>query len=329
MTRPTIAVLLLMLATTSEAHEPAGHGGDGATVNSVVPGSPAEAAGLQAGDVISRFAGERFATTGDLEKLKATHKPGETVPVIVVRNGEEVGLSLTFGKRPEGGISIGVAVGLLSESSMPGASPHGATGSATGSGTAKCLAWIDETYRIESISGDLGIEIAEAFETMQACVSHDTSRMATADAVRYCDNVFKVHCSGLDLLTEIGEGLLDRCDASLEGSLGIRLQRHRSWTTCAESKLFDRYSNSGISSDAATCRSALLDECGSNIDAMREVGDLSEERRMFVDCCLADDLDGARERCAMIDEGFERGPCHDREICLDRFSGDWLTCAGS
>ena len=45
-------------------------------------------------------------THQDLEKAMATQNPGDMVPLTVERKGESVALTLTFGKRPGGGVSI-------------------------------------------------------------------------------------------------------------------------------------------------------------------------------------------------------------------------------
>ena len=99
---------------------------------------------------------------------------------------------------------------------------------------------------------------------------------------------------------------------------------YRSWRTCGQHKVFDRYSVEGLPSDGAACRAALLDQCGENLDAALAGGKASAGQRAFADCCAAASIDGAA--CPMIDPGFSRGPCHDREVCVDRSTGDWLRC---
>ena len=136
---------------------------------------------------------------------------------------------------------------------------------------------------------------------------------------------FKVHCSGLDLLTEIGEAQVRQCEELLSGSLGLRPRQYKGWQTCAQHKVFDRYSFDGTTSDTAACTAALLDECGTNIDDAIEAGTVSPEQRGFVDCCSADALD----QCAMIDDEFQRGPCHDRPVCVNKITSEWLHCSPS
>jgi serine protease Do len=72
--------------------------GEGILVRSVNSGSPAEKAGMKAGDVITTISGERVRTVGDLrEKLaKAEDKP---VKIGVLRNKSEVTLTVELPKR--------------------------------------------------------------------------------------------------------------------------------------------------------------------------------------------------------------------------------------
>lgn len=50
-------------------------------VQSVAPGSAAEAAGLRAGDRIARIAGRDVGTLEDLRAVMAEHRPGDSVPM--------------------------------------------------------------------------------------------------------------------------------------------------------------------------------------------------------------------------------------------------------
>ena len=67
----------------------------GAIVSSVPEGGPASAAGMQPGDVIVRYNGEPVTNTRDLQNRVVVTRPGTTVPVVVVRAGEEVTLNVT------------------------------------------------------------------------------------------------------------------------------------------------------------------------------------------------------------------------------------------
>jgi aminopeptidase YwaD len=61
----------------------------GAKISGVRPGSPAEKAGIRAGDIIIRFAGVDVKTLEDLTFALRGRRPGDRVEVVVVRDGRE------------------------------------------------------------------------------------------------------------------------------------------------------------------------------------------------------------------------------------------------
>lgn len=70
----------------------------GALVNSVVPGGPAERAGVRAGDVITAFNGNQIADTNSLRNAVAGTAPGTDVTITVWRNGREEQLRVRLGE---------------------------------------------------------------------------------------------------------------------------------------------------------------------------------------------------------------------------------------
>lgn len=56
--------------------------------------SPAEKAGLQNGDVITKFGDEKIATVSDINKIKGKYKNGDTVKMEVIRDGKSKTLSI-------------------------------------------------------------------------------------------------------------------------------------------------------------------------------------------------------------------------------------------
>ncbi len=69
----------------------------GAYVNAVNEGSGAEAAGIEVGDIITAFDGEKVESASDLMLDVRTDNPGDVVTVTVNRDGESLDLEVTLG----------------------------------------------------------------------------------------------------------------------------------------------------------------------------------------------------------------------------------------
>lgn len=72
----------------------------GAYVRSVEDFSPAQKAGLQAGDVIVKVDGKSITTMDELNDIKNSHKVGDVLTLTVNRNGEEKELKVTLEETP-------------------------------------------------------------------------------------------------------------------------------------------------------------------------------------------------------------------------------------
>jgi serine protease Do len=68
--------------------------GEGVLVREVNPGSPAEKAGLKAGDVITKIDGERIRSIGDLHEKLAAKREDKAVKLGIVRNRSEMNLTV-------------------------------------------------------------------------------------------------------------------------------------------------------------------------------------------------------------------------------------------
>ena len=72
----------------------------GVTFSGVTPGSPAEKAGIQGGDILVRFGSKEIRNIYDYTYALGEAKPGDKVGVVVKRGGQDVTLELTLGSRP-------------------------------------------------------------------------------------------------------------------------------------------------------------------------------------------------------------------------------------
>jgi putative serine protease PepD len=72
----------------------------GAEVSCVVSGSPADKAGLKAGDVITAVGTTTITSADDLTAAVNSYKPGDAVKMTVTQSGSSKSVSLTFGNRP-------------------------------------------------------------------------------------------------------------------------------------------------------------------------------------------------------------------------------------
>jgi putative serine protease PepD len=81
------------------AEEPAEDGG--VPLTEVVPGGPADDAGLRAGDVIVAIGGDEVASQGEVRSAVDSREPGATVEVRVRRAGEQRTVEVELGERPD------------------------------------------------------------------------------------------------------------------------------------------------------------------------------------------------------------------------------------
>lgn len=74
--------------------------GDGVVIVEVVVDSPADEAGLQAGDIVTAVNGEEFGA-GNLAALVGSFAPGDTVTLTIERDGETQDIDVTLGTAPD------------------------------------------------------------------------------------------------------------------------------------------------------------------------------------------------------------------------------------
>jgi S1-C subfamily serine protease len=73
----------------------------GAVITEVTSGSAADEGGLEVGDLVVEIEGAQVLSPADLAAQVQTHQPDSTVDLVVIRDGEELTLSVTLGERPD------------------------------------------------------------------------------------------------------------------------------------------------------------------------------------------------------------------------------------
>ena len=67
----------------------------------IAPGSPAEKAGLKAGDIVLAIEGITVDSEHPLDALLTSYAPGQSVKLTILRDGNQMDVSVTLGTRPE------------------------------------------------------------------------------------------------------------------------------------------------------------------------------------------------------------------------------------
>lgn len=73
----------------------------GALITGVLPGSPADEAGLKVGDLVTGYGGQRIGTFADLGAAVRASQPGDTVDLTVTRADEQIGVEVTLAERTD------------------------------------------------------------------------------------------------------------------------------------------------------------------------------------------------------------------------------------
>ncbi len=69
---------------------------------SVIPGSPAEKAGLKDGDVIVKVGNDAVTASSSLQSLVSKYKVGDKVTLTIVRDNKQQKITVTLGEAPAG-----------------------------------------------------------------------------------------------------------------------------------------------------------------------------------------------------------------------------------
>jgi len=68
----------------------------------IAPGSPAEAAGIQDGDIVLVVEGQVIDAEHPLDALLVSYRPGQTISMTIRRGADEMDVEVTLGTRPDG-----------------------------------------------------------------------------------------------------------------------------------------------------------------------------------------------------------------------------------
>jgi hypothetical protein len=83
-----------------------GPGGAGVVVSRVLPGTPAEEAGLEAGDEITDVHGRVITSPSDVVEAVSAREPGDEIEIAVLRDARPVTVRARLGERPGGGFGL-------------------------------------------------------------------------------------------------------------------------------------------------------------------------------------------------------------------------------
>ena len=69
----------------------------GVYVAKMVPGGPADKAGLKIGDIVLTLDGVEIKETGDIIKVRDSHKVGDVIEIVIIRDGKEITRNIEIG----------------------------------------------------------------------------------------------------------------------------------------------------------------------------------------------------------------------------------------
>jgi serine protease Do len=89
-------------ALSADLREAMDYNGEGVLINRVVPDSPADRAGVEKGDIVVSFNSRAVRTPGDLASMVRAARVGQSVRLVVSRDGTRRTLNATLAGWPEG-----------------------------------------------------------------------------------------------------------------------------------------------------------------------------------------------------------------------------------
>ena len=174
---------------------------DGVLINEIFSEDPADRAGLQPGDIITKVNGRDAATPSTLAKLIAQNPPGKEVEIEVIRGGKRKLYSIMLGERPQKPTTVNIPSGP----EPPPAKPEPVLGLIVEDVTPE----LSEHYDIEESSGVL-------------ITSVEKGSVAESARLKEGDIILEVERHPVLTAKEFYELVTDRPD---EGKLLLRVNR--------------------------------------------------------------------------------------------------------
>lgn len=99
--RPWLGIQMKPEIDETDAHALGLSKPEGVLIQDVMSGTPAEKAGIKAGDVILAVDGKDVNAANEIQTIIAEHKPGDMVPVKIYRSGSTIEKDVTLNELPD------------------------------------------------------------------------------------------------------------------------------------------------------------------------------------------------------------------------------------
>lgn len=123
----------------------------------------------------------------------------------------------------------------------------------------QCRDRLRDVYPVADLAQRLDVELPQTPNELRTCVERDLARMMDPFPVGWCDNVFKIHCGALGVLTELGEALADRCETAVEEKLEI--EPDAEGIRCLRDRTYELFTGEGVVTEGAACVELFESDC--------------------------------------------------------------------
>ena len=127
----------------------------------------------------------------------------------------------------------------------------------------ECRERLREVYPVADLARRLDVELPQTPDELRACVERDLDRMKDPFPVGWCDNVFKIHCGGLGVLTELGEAMADACETAVREAADV--EPPADGLRCLRDRTYELFTGDGVATEDAACVELFASECAPEI----------------------------------------------------------------